>query len=347
MNRKPIVACAIALGLLLGSAHAQTQFDGTVVTSETVSVTAPYGGMVNALNLREGEWLTAGDEVATIATNKVLAAEDGTVRGIFAQPGDSAEKTVLYLAPVSKYTINASISKAHAAVDTKYVRIGEQVYIKCAADGSHKAVGVITSVKGSDYTVQTTGGELYMEETVYLYRNKDYDSDQRIGSGTVSRTNEIAVQGTGSLLKLYVADGDEVERGQALFETVEGSVEGMIPDSGTVTTSVTGAVAQINVKVGDQVKKGDVLLTLYPQGKCQIAFSVPEASLAEVSIGSPVEITFLWDEEQHIRYQGQVLSISYVSEQTEDGEEAAYQAYATFEADESVRLGMSVSVTVQ
>lgn len=347
MSHKAIAVCAIALGLLLGNAHAETQFDGTVVTSETVSVTAPYGGMVSALKLREGEWLTAGDEVAVISTTKVLATEDGTVRGIFAQPGDSAEKTVLYLAPVSKYTISASIAKAHTAVDTKYVRIGEQVYIKCAADGSHKAVGVITSVKGSDYTVQTTGGELYMEETVYLYRSQDYTSDERIGSGKVSRTNEIAVQGTGSLLKLYVEDGDEVERGQVLFETVEGSLEGMIPDGGTVTTPVTGAVALINVKVGEEVKKGDVLLTLYPQGKCQVAFSVPEASLAEVSIASPVEITFLWDEEQHIRYQGQILSISYVSEKTEDGEEAAYQAYATFEADESVRLGMSVSVSVK
>ena len=52
-----------------------------------------------------------------------------------------------------------------------------------------------------------------MEETVYLYRSPDYASTSRIGRGTVGRTPEIAVSGSGSTLRMHVKDGDKVSRG--------------------------------------------------------------------------------------------------------------------------------------
>ena len=189
--------------------------------------------------------------------------EDGTVRGLFVRPGDLAGGTVLYLMPVSKYVINASISTAHESVESKYVTIGEKVYIKCAPDGSHRAEGVITSVSGSDYVVQTTAGELYMEEKVYIYRTSDCPSEERLGSGTVNRTDAIAVGGSGSLLKLHVQDGEEVERGQLLFECVEGELDALIATGDVVQSTADGVIAQVNVQAGQKISKGAVLLTLY------------------------------------------------------------------------------------
>ena len=76
-----------------------------------------------------------------------------------------------------------------------------------------------------------------------------------------------------------------------------------------------------------------------------------------------MEIRFNWDEDESKVYSGTVESISYVSEsqtkeqsntgqngttsQTQTSSEASYSAYIQFEADESVRLGMSVLVTVE
>lgn len=180
----------LCLILLSGSACA-AEFDGTVIARETVSAYSPYGGVISHTALKQGEYLHVGDEIARMNTTHVLATEDGTIRGVFADEGDSAAGTVLYLAPVSKFTIACSIDHAYDSAAAKYVTIGETVYIKCAPDSTHKAIGVITAVNGSDYTVQTTAGELYMEEAVYLYRSPAYKAEERIGRGTVSRTESI------------------------------------------------------------------------------------------------------------------------------------------------------------
>ena len=244
MNKKRRAALVMALFLAtVGSAtaaRAEAEFDGEVVASETQVISVPCSGQLESIEVQEGQWVSEGEAVAEMKVNKVFATTDGTVRGIFYQVGDSLESgagasgqttgsaenaggednsqsadgTVMYIAPVSRYTVNATIDDAYNRAANKYVRIGETVYMKCVKDGSHRAVGTIVAVDGSGYTVETTGGELYMEETVYIYRDSDYSSSTRIGSGTVTRTQEVAVQGTGTLLKLYVEDGEEVERGQ-------------------------------------------------------------------------------------------------------------------------------------
>lgn len=350
MNKKrsaAILAFAIA-AVGIQSAMGDSLFDGTVVAGETLSVTAPFGGTVKSISLRQGEWIDAGDTVASLESTKVYAPIDGAVRGIFAQPGDSAEQTVLYIAPVSKYTINASISKAYSSPETKYVNVGETVYISCTADGSHQAVGTVVSANGSNYTVETTKGELYMEEKVYLYRSQGYETTSRIGMGTVSRTGETAVSGTGSIIQMYVSDGEEVERGQLLFETVEGSLDGLNQPGSEIISQFTGAVASVNAKAGAKISKGDVLFTLYPLSGYQIAFSVPETMLGNLKEGDPLTIFFYQDDANPRQYEGTLLSLAYISDQAEEsGAEASYTAYATFQPDAYIRLGMSATVSIE
>lgn len=359
MSSKKILALLVAAWLLLPAcAMAWEEFEGNVVQGDTVTVTAPYGGTVQSISLREGELLRVGDAVATMQTTRVLSPVDGTVRGVFAEAGDAlGQSAVLNVAPVSKYTITCTIDKAYPSIDMKFVRIGETVYIKCKPDGTHKAEGVITAVNGSQYTVQTTAGELYMEETVYIYRSDDYTYKTRIGSGTVGRTSELSVTGTGSLLKLYVADGDTVERGQLLFETVEGTLDALAVYGETIQSDVDGVVAEINVSAGQKVSKGDVLLTVYKQSDYQIQFAIDEDLLSAISVGDSVNITFNWNEDTGKTYPGTVTGISYVSDDsgtsdtgstestaTSGSSATQYEGYIAFEADDSVRLGMSVTI---
>ena len=321
------------------------EFDGAVVAGETVSVYAPYGGVISHSSLRQGELLHIGDEIAQIKTTRVLATEDGTIRGVFAKEGDSAGATVLYLAPVSKFTITCSIENAYDSAATKYVTIGENVYIKCSQDGSHRAQGVITAVSGSDYTVQTTAGELYMEENVYLYRTPEYKSAQRIGSGKVNRTDAIAVSGTGSILHMHVQDGEEVERGQLLFETVEGDIDALVSTDNIIRSTVSGVVAEVKAAAGQRVNKNDVLLTVYRTQDYQIRFSIPEEELSSVQAGDSAKLYFSWNEDKSMPLEGTVTEVSYMSEETEAG--VTYSGYISFTPDESVRLGMNVSVVVE
>lgn len=382
MNKKRAAAWSAALVMaLLGMtpAYAETVFDGEVVAGETQALSAPCGGRLESVAVQQGQWVNAGDAVAEMEVARVFASTDGTVRGIFYQEGDvlegsvdeptenvaggaqSSSGTVMYIAPVSRYTVNATIEDAYNRAANKYVRIGEKVYMRCVKDGSHRAVGIIVGVDGSSYTVETTGGELYMEETVYIYREDSYASSTRIGSGEVTRTQEEAIQGEGRLLKLYVEDGEEVERGQLLFETIQDGADGQT--SGTVYAQTSGAVASIEAQAGDEMEEGATLMRLYPASGYQVKISVPEDMLGEIEQGDAVQIQFNWEESGSRVYPGTVQSISYVSEsqstpqsnsdpaagssgQTQSAGEASYSAYIQFEADESVRLGMSVSVTL-
>ena len=346
---KSLMLLCLALCLACPAALADAvTFEGTVVSGESISVTAPFGGTIASFGLRQGGRIKLGDVIAEIETTKVYAPESGVISGVFGQLGDSVETvvgrygTVMYIAPENKYSITADIEKAYNSSETRYVNIGEKVFLSCTTDGSHTATGVITGVNGTGYTVETTGGELVMGETVNVYRSDRVVTKQRIGRGTVSRTAEISVSGSGSILYMHVKDGDTVERGQLLFETVTGSLDGLYATSNQIISEVSGIIASVDVKAGANVQKGTTLLTVYPQETLQIEVDITEYDLSSIREGDPVSISFNWDETAQTVYEGKVSLISHVS--SSQDAEASYKGYIDFVPGEDVRLGMTVVV---
>jgi len=348
---KKLLVLLLVLVLTLPSlALAETTFDGTIVAGESVGVTAPFGGTVASFRLRAGSLISLGDEIATIETGKVYAAEDGVIAGVFAQPGDNLDSIVarygaaMYIVPNNKYTISADIEKAYNSSQTKYINIGETVYMTCASDGDHTAQGIVTAASGTTYTVETTSGELLMGEDVNIYRDASRASKSRVGRGSVGRTAEIAVAGTGSLLKLHVKDGDRVSRGDLLFETVTGEFDGLYATSNQILSDVSGVVASVNTSAGAKVSKGDTLLTVYTMDELQIEINVNEYDLVTIAEGDPVTISFNYDETKTVQTPGTVNMISHISSADAAGE-ASYLAYIDFEPDQDVRIGMTVVVS--
>ncbi len=352
--KKHILLVALSLALCVAFATpalAETTFDGTVVSSESVSVTAPFGGTVSSFRLREGDEISVGDMIAEVQTTKVYASTDGVITGVFGQPGDAVDDVVsrigavLYIEPSNKYTITADIQKAYSSSDTKYVNIGETVYIKSYySSNGNTAVGTITATKDTSYTVETTSGELLMEETVSIYRDSDYASDSRIGRGTVSRTSEVAVSGSGSILYMHVADGDTVTRGQLLFETVTGTLDGLYATSNQIVSDVSGIIASVNTSAGSTISKGDTLLTVYPTGKMQVVIDIDEYDLTDIHEGDPIQLEFNYDDSTDNVYTGTVAMISHVSESSGTSD-VAYEAYIDFTPNSEIRLGMTVMVS--
>ncbi|MBE5803127.1 MAG: HlyD family efflux transporter periplasmic adaptor subunit [Clostridiales bacterium] len=343
---KKLICFLVVLMLLASYSYAEERFDGQVIAGETISVTAPFGGVVKSAGLRVGTLVQVNDIIATLSTGRILATEDGTIRGLFAKEGDSASGTVMYLAPVSKFTVSANIGKAYESAETMFVTIGEKVYLRCSKDGSHKAEGVVTAVKGSGFTVQTTAGELYMEESVNIYRTADYSAKQCIGSGTVSRTDALAITGSGSILTMHVQDGDEVERGQLLFETVEGDTNGLVYADSAIRSTAAGVVAEVKVTAGQQVRQDDVVMTVYRPDAYQIRMEVPEDMLSTLKPGDACSIYFNWNEGQGKAYPGVITEVSFMNSAASASEETTYSAYVAFQPDETVRLGMNVTVVL-
>ena len=350
---------ALLLLTLAPGALAETSFTGKVIPEDTVAVTAPFGGSIEHMYLRAGDVVKKGDKVATISTTPVYATIEGTVSGVFALPGDSAESVgtrygaVMYIEPTNRFVINASTEKAYNSSETKLIHIGEKVYLSCTQDGTHQGTAIVTAVKDTDesgstpYTLEVTGGDFYISETVGIYRSEKYEASTRIGRGTVAQNKAVGITATGSVLRLSVQEGETVERGELLFETVDGTLDGLYAVDNTILSAVDGVVATADAKVGTATSKDANLITVYPDNAFEIEIEVSEYDLTEIHEGDKVVIEFEWDADGLKKYVGEVVTISKVSkETTEKSSEARYSAYIRFAPDEQVRLGMSVMVRV-
>lgn len=335
---------------LLATASAQTVFEGSVVSGESAFVAAAFGGMVESLSVSAGDRVQQGQKVGKLATTKVYAPCDGTVSGVFGQEGDATEGVterygaVLYLEPVRKYTITATTEKAYNLSENKFVHIGETVYLCCTADGSHQGSGLVTgfSEDGKSFFVEVCAGEFCMEETVGIFRGADHAAATRIGRGTVAATAPVAVKASGSILDLHVENGDPVERGELLFETVTGTLDGLYAPGSEIVCDCSGIVSSVDAPAGTAVEKGGKLFTVYPDEALAVSVPVAEADLSLISVGQKVRVEFAWDPEQTTLFDGEVVSLSYVNS-AESGE-PVYAAKVAFEPDDSVRIGMTVLV---
>lgn len=355
-------ACSLAALLLALAAPVgalgETVFGGEVTAGDTHVIAAPYGGLVEHVRVRVGDSVNIGDAIATVETTKSYAMTDGTISGVFASEGDSAEGikerygALVYIEPINRFTLACSTDKAYNSSENRYIHIGETVYLSCTKDGSHQGRGIVTTLDKEDeqkYTVEVTGGEFYMGETVNVYRDSGYDKKSLIGRGTVGRTAPVAVNGEGSVLRMHVRAGDRVERGELLFETVKGTLDGLYAPDTQVVSDVKGVVATVDGSNGTAVEKGAKIATIYPEDEMQVKMVISEADLMDVQVGDSVQIEFNWDTQSDKRFDGVVSSISYLSEKEEgaSSQSAEYIAYVDFTPDETVRIGMTVVVYVR
>ncbi len=349
---------ALTICMMLGPAALadSISFDGTVGVSYTTEVYALIGGTVGEVSVSVGDTVSEGDTLATLKTTKVYAEESGTITGIFAEVGDSADTVtssygaVMYIEGESTYTISASTDNAYNTTENKFVHIGETVYLSCYSDGDHTGEGIITAIEGTEFTVEVTSGEFLVGETVNVYRADTYKAATRIGRGELTRKNPTAVTGTGSIVSIAVSDGDTVSRGDLLFETLDGSFDGLYMSGTELTATESGTIAQLNVEQGGQVTKDSVVAVIYPTDAMRIEAEVSESDLASINVGDPVTIELIWNQDDEVTYEGTITGISAIATGSASSEESTsssvtYTVYIDFEPDENTRFGMSAIVT--
>lgn len=348
-----IAACILALTIMPAAAMAEMIFEGSVVCPEAVPVISPFGALVEAVNVSAGERVEKGDVVAVMDTVKVYAPCEGTVSGVFGTEGDSVEGiserygAVMYIEPLRKYTVTASTEKAYNLSENKFIHIGEEIWLCCTADGTHQGRGVVTGFGDdvSKYTVEVFAGEFSMEETVGIFRDAGYSSKSRIGRGTVSATKPVPVKGSGSIIRMHAASGDYVEKGELLFETVTGDLDGMYSPGSDIVAGISGIVAEVAARPGAAVEKHGAVLSVYPDDGLEVQVPVAESELSMIAVGDSVKIEFTWDLDGETLFVGIVTGISYINS-AESGE-PVYTASIAFEPDDTVRMGMTVLVYAQ
>ena len=355
---KKVFAMLMVLVLVLGgTALAETQltYDGVVVAGRTEPITMPFGGRIGTLSVKKGDPVREGDVLATIATTLEYAPVEGTIAGLYGEEGDATSSVterynaVLFIEPTRKYTIEANSEKAFNSSENYFLHRGERVYMTCTAAGTHTGTGIITDVTDTGYNIEVTGGEFVLDEKVYVYRSEDRAKESRLGKGKVKRAAAVAVKGTenASILKMHVKNGDFVERGEVLFETVEGVLNGYYAPDNNIKSPVTGIITDASKNPGETVSKGDTLMTVVPSDSFQVEFEVPEEELFSLKEGQNVTMELRWDSTADKIYSGKIISISHKSEDAKEGsDKTVYKAYASFEPDERIRLGMTMYIYI-
>lgn len=313
--------------LSLSSAAVAEVYEGKTLALTTLTVCAEYSGTVEAVEALEGQRINAGDAIVRLKPEKTFASQDGTVSLVNAEAGDTVNGAVLEVMPTERYTIHCTVDKAYQSAASTLVHSGETVYIKCTKDGTHRAVGVITGIDGAEYRVLTLGGELYLGETVYLYRDADFTSTQRVGIGTAVVSDTQSYEADGRLTRLRVAAGDSVERGQLLFEI----------NGGEILSPAGGIITSVSCRAGEGVEQNQAVAELVPEDGIGVEIEVDETDAARIAVGDSARLTFAGRESEEA-VAGTVIEVSAIAES------GKYAVRIRPETPQALPQGMSVEV---
>lgn len=344
MNGAAVLALAMCLPLS-SMAEGAKRFDGEIVCTAPVSVRAPFGGQVEDYARRAGACVEEGETVLGLSVTRVYAPFDGVVTGVNVQAGDSAEQVLsrygalCYLEDEGRFTVSATTSGAYNQEENKIVYAGEKVYLKNPNATTRIGEGVITGVTGSAYKVEVTdAGTLHLGDEVNIFRDKSCASETRIGRGRVARADAHAVSAAGSILRVYVQQGQRVARGDVLFETVEGELDGRIAPDSAIAAPCTGTLAQVRVDAGARVQKDDVLFVVHPRSALEAKITVSEDDIAGFTVGERVQVEI--DALEDAPVAGTVVSVAGIPEEGGRG----YAVYVAFPLPGGAREGMRVQV---
>lgn len=316
---------AIIAAFMLGSTALAETYQGS--TAAAYSVRVEVDGELDEVLVQAGAWVKAGEVLATVKSEAVYAEQDGTVARIQVEAGAEADGTVMEVAPVSLYRIYCTVEEAYSAAENMLVHSGETLYVRCTADGTHRAVGLVTQIEGAQYQLLTTGGELYVGETVYLYRDADFSSDQRVGIGTVIANAAQVYEAQGRIREICVSEGEYVERGEKLYEISTGAQDEICADVSGIVTQVPG---------GEGAEESAFVLV--PEEALWVELQLDEVDAAEMQTGDAVGLIYAGDSQEQL-WPGTIAQIARTSEES-DG------TFTVFIAPETPpqRLGQTVQV---
>lgn len=298
---KKILAGLLAAVLCAAPALAEV-YIGTTAAHTVRIAAAGCSAQVEAVYVESGSAVKEGEVLASLRTTKVFAAQDGFIARIHAGEDQEINGTVLELQPVSRYDIYCTVDEAYGSPENKLVHSGEEIYARCTINGTHQGVATITSIDGETYMAEATGGEFYNGETVYLYRDPDYDYGSLVGVGTVVGKATESYEADGRITKLHVEEGEYVERGELLYETIDG-------ESAEITVPASGVVTALSAMAGDTLEEGSRFASIVLYEDICVEIQVDEEMAAGLNVGDSAAMTYACDAEERL-IPGEIIEIS-------------------------------------
>ena len=291
---KKLLALILALCLPCAALAETVTANGVVKSAEVLQITAPYSGVLLPFEWESGDSVAAGDQLFALDTQKIYAPADGTLVALFAEEGDLAENVLAQygmLASIEKTNdqlIDASTSGAYADDDNKIIHVGETVYFEQTRDRDNEGMGRVIAVNDSKYTVELIKGEFDLEDQVRICRDENMSSKSCIGSGTVKRAANVSVGASGRVLRCAVQAGEQVRKGQLLFEMA--SLDADAGAEARINADCGGSV-EIACVSGQQVYRGQLLAKVHDLSVMEVVAEVDEMDLDLIRVGDHLTVT--------------------------------------------------------
>lgn len=310
-----LVLCLLMLAPLCAAGAEETAVstaNATVDAANTVQLTAPFAGVLLPYDWNGGERISSGDVVLEMDTNKLYAPADGALQGVFAEEGDLCEDVIAQYGKIANIekpetlVISATTSGRYNSDENKELHVGSTIYVEQTDDTDNTGEGRITALNGNAYSVELTAGEFVEGDQVKLYRDEKMGSKTCIGSGTLVRGLDVAVQGSGRVLKSYCRQGQQVKKGQLLFELAPADCAPTVTD-GQLKADCDG-ILELKAASGQQVYKGQVLALLHDLTAMEVTAQVDEVDLDRVHVGDSLKV--ICDRYPDTELSGTVVSIA-------------------------------------
>lgn len=340
------VIVLLCLCIVTGARAETIVLDGRVEANSSIPVFSDMEGTVEQVYVQPGDRIENGGPILSVKTTKVYAPLDGTVRGLFAEPGDAVQGELLTIEPEYPLLAACTFSKAYKSNETLTVQKGEVVYLRSTGSDSPRrtGAGVVSQETDSGYTVQVTDGNLLAGDNVQVYRQENFHQTSCIGSGQIAFAPKGRVSASGTLLATHVQNGQMVEQGDLLLETVVTEDHMQLSLSACLTAAEDGIVAELHVTTGQQITIGQQVATMIPVTEMCVKVLAEEAELALLPIGQAVTISLNAFPEK--KYPGVVESISYLP-QDASARVMLYEVTIQFLPDKDVRLLMGAAVEIE
>ncbi|HEX2946966.1 MAG TPA: HlyD family efflux transporter periplasmic adaptor subunit [Clostridia bacterium] len=335
---------------------------GTVEAVDSHTISAPFGGLLEYLDVRRGDDVSKDDVLFELNTVKVYSPRDGSVTAVRTVSGDYAQTVqarygaLCYIEPDPGLVVNAAVTGAYNKAENKTIHAGELLYVKNSLNARFTGEGGVIGVNRDKFSVELERGSLQNGDTVSLFRKEDYSAESRVGTGKVSRIDPVPVTSQGSVLKVHVSEGQKVKKGDLLFEMVGGDLTGYGKENAdnssdretasindidnTIKAGRDGVLGDIFVAAGQPVQKDQPLAKLYAKSDMVVIAEVDEIDIGSLDEGDDVTIVF--DGIPGKSFEGNIETISGLGIKKQNA--GYFDVRISFEPDPKVRLGMSATV---
>lgn len=349
--KKLWMICLVLCLMLPCAATAEEAGVGTTTANavaecvNTYDVTAPFAGVVLPFTWERGDRVQAQDALFTLDTVKVYAPESGTLRGLFVKEGELCEDAISQygmIAAIEKtqpLVLNANTKGAYDSEENKIIHLGATVYFEQVSDADNEGEGRVIAVRGESFTVELTAGSFEPGNKVRIYTEEKMGTKTKIGEGTMERGADVAVMGSGRVLKVYDRQGQQVSKGQLLFELIPADADPTV-NTAKILAGASGVLDAPKVISGQQVYKGQTLATVHDDSAMQVVAEVDEVDLDKVHIGDSLSIVF--DRYPEMKVSGTVHSIAAMGREKQNA--TYYDVEIVFTTSAEVLTGMNATV---